>query len=84
MEMCYRGISHYYLSTRVETADTQTRAQFLGKTYKVRRPIYDPNQEKLNLVYRGVAYSTEDSTITTPQSRKRPTFIKKMISELGI
>ncbi len=84
MQMCYRGISHYYLSCSVETKDTQTRAQFRGKTYKVRRPTYEPNQEKLNLVYRGVAYSTSDSTPSTPPSRKRSPFVKKMIAELGI
>ena len=84
MKLCYRGISHCYLSSSVKTTDTPTRAQFLGKTYKVRHPIYQPNQEKLNLVYRGVAYTTGDSTTTTPQSRKRSPFVKKMIAKLGI
>ena len=85
MKLCYRGVSHSYLSSTVLTVETETTtAKFLGKTYKVRRPVYQPHREKLNLVYRGVAYSTEKTPSVQLQSPKRSKEVAKLAAQLGI
>jgi hypothetical protein len=68
MELRYRAISHSYRSSTMETVESESTAQFRGEVYKVRRPIYQPYHEKLNLVYRGVAYSTAECLDLQPQS----------------
>lgn len=84
MELCYRGVTYACLSKSIPTVETETQARFLGKTYKIRRPIYQPHQEKLNLVYRGVAYSTGNNPASQPESCKPPTYIAKLTRQLGI
>jgi hypothetical protein len=85
MKLCYRGISHSDLSKTMETVESEATAQFMGKTYKVRRPIYQPHQAKLNLVYRGVAYSTGESLDVPPQSSVQMCpFVAQLTEHLGI
>ena len=84
MKLCYRGVTYSSSSGTVETMETQTTAKFLGKTYQVRRPIYQPHQEKLNLVYRGVAYSTEKNPASQPHPSQPSNYITKLTEQLGI
>jgi hypothetical protein len=84
MELCYRGVTHSCLSKSIATVETETQARFLGKTYKIRRPIYQPGQDQLNLVYRGVAYSTGNNPAIQPQSCQPSTYIAKLARQLGI
>ena len=66
MQLPYCGVSHAYSPNTAETVETEVIARFLGQAYKLRRPVYQPYQEKLNLVYRGVAYSTGNLPTTLP------------------
>lgn len=80
MKLVYRGVSYEYLSMTIDTIETEEMGKFLGNNYQVRRPIYQPKQVKLNLVYRGVAYNTDE---TIPVKTK-PIFITKLKEQLGI
>lgn len=84
MELCYRGISHPYLSSTVETVETGITAQFLGQHYRVRRPVYQPCQDKLNLVYRGIAYRTDSEHSTDGELPQAGKFVAKLTEQLGI
>jgi hypothetical protein len=57
----------------------------MGKTYQIRRPIYQPNQEKLDLKYRGIALNINNSPI--PEQEHQPVeqspFVAKLIAQLG-
>lgn len=86
MKLCYRGVVHTYYSGSIQGAETKETALFLGNTYQVRQPIYQPKQEKLNLVYRGVAYSTghtpvQQTDIQQPYSSK---YVSKLSVQLGV
>lgn len=83
-ELIYHGVSHSYFSNTVKTIEMEATAKFLGKTYKIRRPVYQPNQEKLNLVYRGVAYSTDSDSVAQPQPLKQSQFVAKLAAQLRI
>lgn len=84
MEIRYHPVSHDNLSPTVKTVEPDTTARFLGQTYFVRRPIYQPYREKLNLVYRGVAYSTGNPATALPQSSPPSIFVAQLVKQLGI
>jgi D-alanyl-D-alanine carboxypeptidase len=86
MRLCYRGVMYSYNSNSTQSVETTETALFLGQTYRVRRPIYQPGQPTLNLVYRGVAYSTgTGSTKQQPRQPPRPSeFVTKLLAQLGL
>jgi hypothetical protein len=84
MELRYRSISHESLSPTVKTVETDRTAKFFGQTYSIRRPVYQPYQQKLNLVYRGVAYSTGHASTALPQPSAASHFIAKLAEQIGI
>jgi hypothetical protein len=57
----------------------------MGNTYQVRKPIYQANQEKLNLKYRGIALNTDNSQIQKQEDQltKKSPFLAKLISQLS-
>jgi hypothetical protein len=83
MELCYRGVAYPYVPADVPMVETALSVQFLGKNYRVRRPIYEPRQSKLNLVYRGVAYST-DGSVESASPRQYPPHIARLSEQLGL
>jgi hypothetical protein len=85
MKLCYRGVVHSYYSSSVQSVETEEAAMFLGKTYKVRQPIYQPKQQTLNLRYRGVAYHTgHPSTAQQPTQHHASEFVTKLSASLGL
>jgi hypothetical protein len=82
MNLRYRGVSYRHLSSSLETTETETMARFRGTTYKVRCPIYQPNQKKLNLKYRGIALNTVNPALQQPQASEKTPFITKLITQL--
>jgi hypothetical protein len=83
MNLPYRDVPYCSLSIPVESTETQTKAEFMGNTYQVRKPIYQANQEKLNLKYRGIALNTDNSQIQKDQLTKKSLFVAKLISQLS-
>lgn len=83
MELCYRGIAYAYIPPDVPMVETKVAAQFRGQLYRMRRPVYEPGQPKLNLVYRGLAYST-DGTALPMRYRQPPTYIARLSEQLGL
>lgn len=63
MQLCYRGVFYPRPNHTVETVETDSLATFLGQSYPLRRPIYQPISEKHTLIYRGVPYHTDRSTV---------------------
>ena len=90
MLLTYRGQIYQrtdpLVETEINTVQMTYRAQTFGHTshYLVRSPVYQPYQERLNLVYRGCAYSTRHSSTGLPQSCNSPNFVTKLTEQLGI
>lgn len=86
MKLRYRGVVHSYSSSLIPSIETSETALFLGSTYRVRQPIYQPKQNTLNLVYRGVAYSTGNDAASQPALRQsQPSeFVMKLSAQLGL
>jgi hypothetical protein len=80
MKLVYRGVSYEYSSMIIDTIETEELGKFLGNDYQVRRPIYQPNQVKLNLVYHGIAYNNDNSK----PIKTKPIFITKLKQQLEI
>lgn len=87
MNLCYSGISCSDNSQDANTPVIKTRNISFGKNYQRRRPIYQPLQETLNFVYRGIAYQTgetEDFSATKSYPEQTEPFIQKLKIELKI
>lgn len=86
MNLPYRDVPYCSLSIPVESTETETKAEFIGNTYQVRKPIYQANQEKLNLKYREIALNTDNSQIQIQkdQPTKKSLFVAKLISQLSL
>lgn len=86
MQLCYRGVVYSYNSNSMPSVETAETALFLGKTYRVRQPIYQPGQQTLNLTYRGVAYSIGDRSVSQqPLQPPLPSeFVTKLSAQLGL
>lgn len=83
MNLCYPGVSHNYISSSMPTIETKTKAKFFGTSYSVRSPIYQPNQEKLDINYKGIALDTTNSPSKKPQVVKPSPFVNKLMIQLG-
>lgn len=57
----------------------------MGNLYQVRTPIYQPNQEKLNLKDIDIAVDTNNSQIQKQEDKliKKSPFVAKLISQLS-
>lgn len=55
----------------------------LGSNYSVRSPIYQPNQEKLNFNYKGVALNINKSTEKTTKPISVSPFLQKLMAEVN-
>jgi hypothetical protein len=86
MKLCYRGVGYPYDSSSIEHVETEGNRMFLGKTYRLRQPIYQPKQQTLNLVYRGVAYSIGDDPASQPplQPPQPSKFVAQLSAQLGL
>lgn len=86
MWLHYRGVPRFYCSSNTtQPPGTELPAMLLGETYQVRCPIYQPNQKRLNLHYRGVAYRTGDcATEQDYRSRTQSWFIAQLARQVGL
>jgi hypothetical protein len=90
MLLTYRGQIYQHrdqlVETEINTFQMTYRGQTFGHTshYLVRSPVYQPYRERLNLVYRGCAYSTEYYSTGSPQHCNSPNFVSKLTENLGI
>lgn len=83
MNSHYQDVPYCSLFIPVKSTETETTTKFIGNTYQVRKPIYQANQEKLNLKYRGIALNTDNSQIQKDQLTKKSLFVAKLISQLS-
>jgi hypothetical protein len=70
MKLTYRGVSYDYNPPQVEFSNSNTVGKYRGLDVRFRNPVKVPVQQPtLDLVYRGVAYTTNpDNVATTPIS----------------
>jgi hypothetical protein len=89
MFLTYRGQVYQRTSSVVKTEPNTVQMTYRGQKLEytshdlVRSPIYQAHQERLNLVYRGCAYSTHNFS-AFPQSCAYPRHITKLTEQLGI
>lgn len=86
MQLQQSGVPRSHLAGSHDALESRVSASLLGKTYQVRRPVYQPYQERLNLTYHGIAYctGTAPNASSQAQSRSPSTYVARLVAQLGI
>ncbi len=86
MKLYYGGVVYSCCANSLVKIEAEKSRGFPGKSYRVRQPIYQPGQATLNLVYRGMAYSTgtRPTQQQAHQSSVPSEFVAKLSVQLGL